>query len=88
MPVYKYVNILPIYNKYSKATNVALQDTLYQITIEEELLADINTLVSKERKHTKRYKWYQLLRKNIKRYRYWKTSTSKICSWKFCKKEY
>ena len=48
MPVYKYVNINPIYNKYSTMTKIKLPDTLNAISIAEELSNDLNTLISKK----------------------------------------
>ena len=69
MTQYKYDDILPIYNKYSKMTDDKLQDALDAITIVEELNNDLTMLLSKDKKKLKRYESYQLLCRSIKRYR-------------------
>ena len=55
MPLYKYDDIEPIYNKYVKKKNDKdlLNSTLYKITVAEEENDDLNTLLSKKEKTLK-----------------------------------
>ena len=55
MPLYKYDDIKPIYNKYLKFKNnkVLLNNTLNAISLAEDLTNDLNTLLSKK-EHTQK----------------------------------
>ena len=58
MPLYKYDDIKPIYNKYLKLKNnkIVINNTLNAISLAEDLTNGLNTLLSKKGTHTKRYK--------------------------------
>ena len=52
MTQYKYDDILPIYNTYSKMADDKLHETLDAIYIVEELINDLTMLLSKKEKKT------------------------------------